>query len=159
MSNCSSATKSVSKVSKKPRRVFLKSVPKFQSGGLERIALYQAFSQFLAYKHLCPSEVDAQVMASIRADLENKSSFISGDQFYHHYFKIFMLNPDELIASTTSALDFEPDYDDLDDSKIFSANMKKMGVLKDVFVRLNNYYFSTRKFKFEESVQLLDSDE
>ena len=66
-----------------------------------------------------------------------------------------MLDPDELIASTESALDF----DDLDDSKIFDANSKKLVDLKYVFVELNNYYFSTRKFKLEESVRLLDSDE
>jgi len=155
MSNSSSATKPVSKVSKKPRRVFLKPVPNFQTGGLERIHLYQAFSQFLAFKNLCPSEVDAQVRTSIRADLENKSPLICRDPFTDHYFKIFMLNPDELIALTKSALDF----DDLDDSKIFFANIKKMAVLKGVFVELNNYYFRTRKFKLEESVRLLDSDE
>ena len=154
MSNSSSATKRVSKVSKKPCRVFLKPVPNSQLGGLDGIALYQAFSQFLAYKHLCPSEVDAQVMTTIRADLENKSSIIS-DPLYRHYFEIFMLNRDELIASTTSVLDF----DDSVDSKFYNANMKKMGVLKNVFVSLNNYYLSTRKFKFEESVRLLDSDE
>jgi hypothetical protein len=100
---------------------------------------------------LCPSEVDEQVRASIRVDLENNNS----DPFTHHYFKIFMLNPDELIASTESALDF----DDLDNSKIFDANLKKMEDLKYMFVKLNNYYFRTRKFKLEESVQLLDSDE
>jgi len=88
-------------------------------------------------------------------DLENKSSLISRDPFTHHYFMIFMLNPDELIALTESALDF----DDLDDSKIFDANCKKLVDLKYVFTELNNYYFRTRKFKLEESVQLLDSDE
>jgi len=127
MSNSSSATKRVSKVSKKPCRVFLKPVPNFQT---------------------C-------LRASISVDLENKSSLISRDPFTDHYFKIFMLNPDELIALTESALDF----DDLDDSKIFDANCKKLVDLKYVFTELNNYYFRTRKFKLEESVQLLDSDE
>jgi hypothetical protein len=155
MSNSSSAAKCVSKVSKKPRRVFLKPVPNFQTCCLQRIHLYQAFSQFLAFKQLCPSEVDAQVMTSIRADLKNKSPLICRDPFTDHYFKIFMLNPDELIALTESALDF----DDLDDSKIFDANCKKLVDLKYVFTELNNYYFRTRKFKLEESVRLLDSDE
>ena len=155
MSNSSSAAKCVSNVSKKPRRVFLKPVPNFQTCCLQKLQLFKVFSQFLAFKHLCPSEVDEQVRASISVDLENKSSLISRDPFTHHYFKIFMLDPDELIASTESALDF----DDLDDSKIFDANCKKLVDLKYVFTELNNYYFSTRKFKLEESVQLLDSDE
>jgi hypothetical protein len=149
MSNSSSAAKCVSKVSKKPRRVFLKPVPNFQTCCLQRIHLYQAFSQFLAFKQLCPSEVDAQVMTSIRADLENKSPLICRDPFTDHYFKIFMLNPDVLIALTESALDFDD----------FDANCKKLVDLKYVFTELNNYYFRTRKFKLEESVRLLDSDE